>query len=211
MSKVVLFAASLLVVAGVASAGIIDPCNSPVVYTGPGIACYFSCPQGDNNSFLQQGFSFAFTVRDLGGSPIPDIPASDFWLIDCDPTLNLTLCAGSASSAADSATNSAGKTTMRDGTLNAGGCADGLSPVCQGFVLENPGAGCTPYCYAIYVRSPDLDGSLVVNLVDLAMFSSCFPPQPYSKCCDFDCNATINLQDLARFAFHFGPPGHKCN
>jgi hypothetical protein len=59
MSKVVLFAASLLVVAGVASAGIIDPCNSPVVYTGPGIACYFSCPQGDNNSFLQQGFSFA--------------------------------------------------------------------------------------------------------------------------------------------------------
>lgn len=211
MFKVVLFAASLLVVAGVASAGIIDPCGSPVVYTGPGIACYFSCPQGDIDSFSQQGFTFAFTINDLALQPIPDIPASDFWLIDCDPLLDLTLCAGSASSTADSATNSLGKTTMSNGTLNVGGCADGLSPVVQGFVLEDPGAGCNPYCYDIWVRSVDLDGSLVVNLVDLALFSSCFPPQPYDKCCDFDCNATINLQDLARFAFHFGPPGHQCN
>jgi hypothetical protein len=199
------------VVAGIASAGIIDPCNSPVVYNGPLNACYFACPQGDTDSFAQQGHTFAFTVNDLFGAPIPDIPGSDFWLINCDPLANLTLCAGSASSAADSATNSAGKTTMNDGTLNAGGCSDGLSPVVQGFVLEDPLASCTPYCYLIQVRSPDLDGSLLVNLVDLAIFSSCFPPQPYDKCCDFDCNFTVNLQDLARFAFHFGPPGHKCN
>jgi len=213
MSKVVLFAASLLLVAGVASAGIIDPCNSPVVYSGPSPACYFACPQGDTDTFAEQGFTFAFTVNDISGNPIPDIPGSDFWLIDCDPVLDLTLCAGSASSAADSATNSAGQTTMSNGTLNAGGCADGLSPVVQGFILEDAGSTppCEQYCYPIRVRSPDLDGSLVVNLVDLAIFSACFPPQPYDKCCDFDCNATVNLQDLARFAFHFGPPGHKCN
>ncbi|UCH84225.1 MAG: hypothetical protein JSW50_00630 [Candidatus Latescibacterota bacterium] len=210
MSKVVLFAASLLVVAGIASAGIIDPCGSPVDYTGPVIACLFACPQGDGQTYSEAGFTLAFTVNDLGGNPIPDIPASDFWLIDCDPTeLELTLCAGSASSAADSATNSAGQTTMSNGTLNAGGCADGLTPVVQGFLLELA-PQCDPYCFDIRVRTPDLDGNLEINLVDLANFSACFPPQLYDKCCDFDCNATVNLQDLARFAFHFGPPGHKC-
>jgi hypothetical protein len=211
MSKVVLFAASLLVVAGVASAGIIDPCNSPVVYNGPGVACLFVCPQGDTDSFTLQGITFGFTVKDLGGNPIPDIPGTDFYLIDCDPVNDLTLCAGSASSAADSATNSNGQTTMTNGTMSAGGCADGLSVVVQGFVLEDAGNNCDPYCYNIQVRSPDINADLVVNLQDLAIFASCFPPQPYDTCCDFDCNATVNLQDLARFAFHFGPPGHECN
>ena len=211
MSKLLLTATMVLLVAGVASAGIIDPCNSPVVYTGPVVACYFSCPQGDTDTFAEQGFTFSFTINDLLGAPVPDIPGSDFWLVDCDPTGTLVLCGGSASSAADSATNGNGQTTMSNGTLNAGGCTDNLSVVVQGFVLEDPGTGCQPYCYDIWVRSVDLDGSLEVNLVDLAMFSACFPPQPYDKCCDFDCNATVNLQDLARFAFHFGPPGHKCN
>lgn len=213
MSKVVLFAASLLLVAGIASAGIIDPCNSPCVYNGPDPACYFSCPQGDTDTFAEAGFTFAFTVRDLLAAPIPDIPGSDFWLIDCDPVLNLVLCAGSASSAADSATNSAGQTTMSNGTLAAGGCADGLQPVVQGFILEDPATAptCTQYCFNIYVRTPDLNSDLIIGLQDLAAFSGCFPPQPYAKCCDFDCNATVNLQDLATFAFHFGPPGHECN
>jgi len=209
MSKVVLFAASLLVVAGIASAGIIDPCNSPVVYSGPATACLFACPQGDGQTFTEAGFMLSFTVNDLGGAPIPDIPGSDFWLIDCDPALNLALCAGSASSAADSATNGTGQTTMSNGTLAAGGCADGLGPVVQGFVLEE-GVSCTPYCLDIWVRTPDLNGDLIINLVDLGNFSGCFPPLPYNKCCDFDCNATVNLQDLAKFAFHFGPPGHQC-
>jgi hypothetical protein len=215
MSKVVLFAASLLMVAGIASAGIIDPCNSPVVYNGVEPECYFACPQGDTESFEDAGFWWSFIIRDLLGAPIPDIPGSDFWLIDCDPVQDLVLCAGSASSAADSSTNDAGQTSMSNGTLSAGGCADGLSPVCQGFVLEDPANNCDPYCYTILVRSPDLGGpggppDLLVDLIDLAVFAQCFPPQPYDPCCDFDCNATVNLQDLARFAFHFGPPGHSC-
>lgn len=211
MSKLLLVATMMLLVAGVASAGIIDPCNSPVVYNGPAIACLFVCPQGDTDTFANQGFTFGFTINDLGGSPIGNIPGSDFYLIDCDPVLDLTLCAGSASSAADSATNANGQTTMSNGTMSAGGCADGLSVVVQGFILEDPANNCDPYCFNILVRSPDIDGSLVVNLVDLSLFAACFPPLPYDKCCDFDCNATVNLQDLARFAFHFGPPGHECN
>jgi hypothetical protein len=211
MSKVVLYAASLLLVAGIASAGIIDPCGSPVTYNGVEPECYFACPQGDTETFIQAGFSWSIVVNDLVGQPIPDIPASDFWLIDCDPINNLALCGGSASTAADSATNDSGATTMGDATLAAGGCADGLSMVVQGFILgPAPGPGCPAYCWDILVRTPDLDGNLEVNLVDLSIFATCYPPQPYDPCCDFDCSGLVNLQDLARFAFHFGPPGHSC-
>jgi hypothetical protein len=210
MSKVLLFAASLLLVAGIATAGIIDPCGAPVVYTGATPECYFACPQGDTNSFLTEGFWFAFTIKDLLGAPIANIPASDFWMIDCDPVANLVLCAGSASSNADSATNSLGKTTMSLTSMAAGGCVTGLSPVVQGFVLEQPGP-CTPYCFNIKVRSCDFNGDLKVDLVDLSAFAVAYPPNPTGTCGDFDCSGTVGLPDLSKFAFHFGPPGHKCN
>jgi hypothetical protein len=211
MSKLLFVATTLLLVAGVASAGIIDPCNSPATFNGTLPACLFVCPQGDTDSFAVQGFTLSFIINDLGGAPIPDIPGTDFYMIDCDPVLDLTLCAGSASSAADSATNGNGQTTMSNGSMSAGGCADGISVVVQGFILQDPNDNCNDYCWDVKVRSPDINGDLVVNLVDLALFAACFPPQPYDPCCDFDCNATVNLQDLARFAFHFGPPGHQCN
>jgi hypothetical protein len=211
MSKVVLFAASLLLVAGIASAGIIDPCAGDVTYNGSQPTCYFACPQGDTDSFYLQGFWWSFTIVDLVGAPVADIPGTDFWLVDCDVANDLALCAGSASSAADSATNAAGMTTMHDGSLSAGGCANGLSPVVQGFVLQDPGAACADYCFNILVRSPDINGDGVVNLVDLSIFASAYPPNAYSTCSDMNCDAAINLSDLSRFAFHFGPPGHTCN
>jgi hypothetical protein len=211
MSKVVLFAASLLLVAGIASAGIIDPCGPPVIFNGVQPACYFACPAGDTEAFYLQGFWFSFTINDLAAAPVADIPGTDFWLVDCDPINDLALCAGSASSAADSATNALGKTTMSNGSLSAGGWADGLSPVVQGYVLEDPGAGCTAYCFDVAVRSPDISGDGEVGLVDLSIFASAFPPQPFQTRADMDCSGIINIQDLARFAFHFGPPGHKCN
>ena len=211
MSKVVLFAASLLLVAGIVNAGIINPCAGDVVFNGVEPGCYFACPQGDTDAFYQQGFWFEFTIIDLLGAPVPNIPGTDFWLVDCDVLNELALCAGSASCAADSATNSQGKTTMHDGSYSAGGCADGLTPVVQGFQLADPLVGpCDPYCFNISVRSPDLSGDGLVNLVDLSEFAQAYPPQPYDTCADLDCSGLVNLVDLSSFAFHFGPPGHEC-
>jgi hypothetical protein len=209
MSKVVLFAASLLLVAGIATAGIINPCNSPVVYTGATPECFFTCPQGDTPGFLAEGFYFSFTIRDLSGNPVGSIAGTDFWMIDCDPARDLTLCAGSGSSNADSATNSLGKTTMSITSMRSGGCANGLSPVVQGYQLQQA-PSCTPYCFDVKVRSADLTGNLTVDISDLSQFATYFPPNAYNQCGDFDCNGAVNISDLARFAFHFGPPGHKC-
>jgi hypothetical protein len=214
MSKVVFFAASLLLIAGVAFAGIINPCGSPAIPHLTGTPCYFACPQGDTGTLISAGIWIEFTINNTTGQPIPFISGVDFWLIDCDPLKDMTLCAGSASSNADSATNALGKTTMSLTTLAVGGCVTGLSPVVQGIVLQTPGTQpCTTptYCWTIKVRSCDLNGDLLMNSQDVAIFSSHYPPTgTYDTCSDFDCNSTINSQDLARLAFHYGPPGHKC-
>jgi hypothetical protein len=128
----------------------------------------------------------------------------------------MTLCAGSASSGADSATNSLGKTTISLTTLAVGGCANGISPVVQGYVLQRDIPPCTDYCFngtgglaLVRVRSCDTTGNLVVDLGDLAQLAGWFQPN-YNECGDFNCDGQVNLGDLARFAAHFGPPGHKC-
>lgn len=214
MSKVVFFAASLLLVAGVAFAGVINPCGSPVVAHLTGTPCYFACPQGDTGTIIGAGFWLEFTMNNASGNPISGISGVDFWLIDCDATKDMTLCAGSASSNADSSTNAAGKTTMTLTTLAVGGCVTGLSPVVQGVVLQQTGTTpCTTpvYCFNVKVRSCDLNGDLLMNSQDVAIFSSHYPPTgTYDTCSDFDCNSLINSQDLARLAFHYGPPQHKC-
>ena len=218
-------AVSLLAFNGIATAGIVDPCMSysEVLNAGPsgGTCCLFVCPAGDTDSFINQGpggdgWWIRICVLEADGTPTPDVPTSDFWLVDCDPLADLVLCAGSASVAADSITNAQGYTTMAQSVLAGGGCLEGLSVVVRGFVLLDTTTCSTPICHDISVRSPDIDGSggtsdLCVNLVDLAAFSSSYPPQPYDTCCDFDCSGAVLLNDLADFAFHFGPPGHECS
>jgi hypothetical protein len=68
MFKTTLLAASLVLAAGVATAGIIDPCRSTVVFNGSSPECYFACPAGDTDSFIQAGFSFSFRIVDFVGS-----------------------------------------------------------------------------------------------------------------------------------------------
>ena len=200
---------SLLWFPGTAASHGIDPCQSSCELHADVVpAPLFVCPAGDTDAFIEQGFWISITVFDFL-DPIPNIPPFDFWLIDNDPVNDLALCGGSRSSDADSLTNAEGMTTMSQGTLIAGGCADGMALVVQGFVLEEPCG--TWKTLPIQVRSPDIDGSSEVDLMDLSIFASSFPPGPYESCCDFDLNGVVDLVDLSRFARHFGPPGHRCN
>lgn len=219
-----LVAVSLLALHGIASAGIIDPCKSycELLNAGPsgGTCCYFACPQGDTDTFIDsgpspgpatgEGWYIRICVFEEDMTPVPDIPIADFWVVDCDPIDDMVLCAGSASSNADSLTNAQGYTTMSLTTLAAGGCVEGLAVVVQGFVLLDTMTCTMAICHDVEVRSCDINGDLCVDLVDLAIFATGFPPQPYDPCVDFECNGIVDLVDLARFAFHFGPPGHEC-
>jgi hypothetical protein len=185
-----------------------DHCST-ACYCGVTPECYLACPAEDTDSFVENGCYIRFEIKDIHCLPIPGIPASDFWLIDCDPLRDLALCGGSASIDADSATNSNGVTTMSLGALKAGRCAQSLAPVCQGIFLED--GNHVMLCWDIRVRSVDLNGDLVVNLVDLSSFAGYYPPQAYNSSADFDCNGVVGLSDLSRFAQHYGQPGHECS
>ena len=203
----------IVMINGTANAGIIDPCVSYWELHATVTPCpLFVCPQGDTDSFIDQGWWIWICVLDINEVPIPNVPAADFWLVDCDPLNDATLCGCAASSNADSNSNAAGMTTMSLTGLQGGGCADGMALVIQGFVVQDSLTNCaTVFCCPINLRSPDIDGSLGVDLVDLSIFASSFPPNPPDPCCDMNVDGSVGLQDLSLFAFHFGPPGHVCN
>jgi hypothetical protein len=211
-----LVASALLVASGTAFAGVIDACNSTasVVLAGQaGTPVTASvCPSGDAENFGVQGFYISATIEDGLGVGIPGILASDFWLDDCDALNDLiVLCGGSASSNADSLTNSLGKTTMSNTSIAGGDCALGVIVLVQGAILDDPATSCTTkLCLPVYVKSYDLTGDLNITLGDLTTFAQGYPPNAFEVCTDYSGNGTNNLADLATFALHFGPPGHEC-
>jgi hypothetical protein len=184
----------------------VDLCGSSATTNG---GCFRICPAGDWIGLVDIGAEISVTVIN-NGFPVPGISRCDFWLIDCDPLNDLTLCGGSLSSNADFNTDAAGQTTI-SGPTAGGGCADGLSVVVQGIIIPDPTNCLVPLCLPIVVRSADIDGDLLVNLVDLSIFAGSFPPQPYDLCCDFNCDGVVNLVDLGFFANHFmNPQMHVC-
>lgn len=163
------------------------------------------CPAGDAGLLSTP---IMVRVIDPAGAPVPNIPRCDFWLIDCDPLNDMILCVPSVMSTnAATDTDACGDTQML-GPISAGGCADGLSVVVQGQIIQDPLTGCTTdLCLPFAIRSPDINGDLMVSIQDLAIFAQSYPPQPYSQCVDLNGDGTIGLQDLALFAAHFG---HSC-
>jgi hypothetical protein len=225
MSKVVLFAASLLLIAGVASAGVVDPCAQPTIYTysgpAPGPAgteldnCYYACPAGDTPAWILQGHRWDFTIEDNLGSPIMGIPNTDFWHIQAAvdyPLYPIVLCGASNATNADTPTDPNGQTSISLDTYRVGGCTDGLKAVCQGYVMQDPNSipVCQDYVWFVQVRSVDMNGDLLVNVQDLVQFSLYWPPNPYHPCADFNCDESVGVQDLVELSLHYGPPGHFC-
>ena len=205
--------AGLLMSGGVAfaTAGIVDPCQSSwQLNNSGGQEPFIVCPRGDTDSFINQGWSITVIVIDNGGNPFQGIPPADIFVISI-PSNELALCGGSASSNPDAPTNSAGMTTIANSTLVAGGCTSEIAIVVQGFVLQDPQAGCATKVASFEVRSSDVNGSFEADLADLAIFASHYPPNPYGACCDFDFNQIINLVDLSMFAFHMDQQAsHSC-
>jgi len=58
-------------------------------------------------------------------------------------------------------------------------------------------------------KSPDLNADTMVNITDLAIFASAWPPGPYMYCADYNCDGVIAIADLAIFAAHWLHAGPK--
>jgi hypothetical protein len=161
------------------------------------------CPQGDGQSLAEVGATITVQVFTDQCWPPPGFPPEDIFLYGCDAVWT-TLCAPvSQAINADGPTDGNGMTTV-SGTIRAGGYGTGLWVMVRGEMATGvcvPSCA-DPICLPITVVSPDINGDLVVNLVDVALLAGAWPPLPYSPPIDFNGDGVINLLDLSLFAQH---------
>jgi len=168
--------------------------------------CVVTCPQNDGDRFDASGAVITIVLKDFTGTPIPGVPAADFWVIGCSDAL--ALCGGSGSIDADSASNASGITTI-SGVVNAGGCDTGVMVVVQGTILRDPNDCNTHACLPISVISVDYNSDLICDIIDFSIFGPAFPspPEAYDSCLDYNCDGLIDLIDFSIFGAHFL---HQC-
>jgi hypothetical protein len=187
---------SMMPGANVAYSGIVSATNSTA--TTAGAACWLIDPVGQGDRLDALGSVISIVAKDNSNNPIADIPATDFWLIGA--TDAICLCGGSASSNADSVSNSAGETTI-SGALRGGGYDAGVQVVIQSTVVMTGG---NPTVLPLTAVSPDLDCDLAVDSPDFAVFGIEYIKYPGTAVnMDFNCDTLVELIDFTLFAQHF--------
>lgn len=168
------------------------PPNSEVVL--------FNVPDGTGSPFTEARIlegpvdaTIWLTVRDGLGVGIANYPAEDIWL---EVPGMLSPC--TEGTIPDFNTDVYGSTQWEN-PLQAGGWTEG-----QTFVLINGNALEPGFQNESILRhnSPDINGDLQVNLVDLAIFSIDYTGD-YSFRSDFHFDGIIGLQDLAKFSIAY--------
>ena len=183
---------------------LIDPCCSSASSAG---GVLLVCPAGDGPTLSSIGATVSVTVLTCYcGDPLPGIPAEDFW-IQQNNLAPQALCGGYRSSDADGASDLNGQATI-SGSIAAGGYwPDALHVVAQGMAI---GSGCNPdVALSLVLVSPDINGDLVVDILDVASFAEAFSggAGTVDPRVDFDGNGQIDLVDLSLFAHHYY---HRC-
>jgi hypothetical protein len=184
---------------------------SSIVDVDVGPHCWVICPEGDGPPLgamfpLSSNATITVTVRGFNGEPIPNVPASDFWLIGAFG--GLSLCGGHTAINATGPTDANGVTTIAS-AMSGGGCDIGLYVVVQGVVLADPEGCAAPILVDIPTRSPDVDGDGQVVALDFNHFGNAWVPLGgiFNPCVDFNCDGEINIVDFSVFGTHWK---HDC-
>ena len=160
------------------------------------------CPQGDGETLAEAGAVITVQVI-LEGHIVPNLSPVDIWLRGCDDVWTTICPPASQAINADHPSDENGMTTI-SGAIAAGGSVTGLWVIVHNWIATGVSYCLGDFiCLPITVVSPDIDGDLVVGFVDLALFASNWPPQPYSPSRDFNGDGVIDLRDLSLFAQHW--------
>lgn len=140
----------------------------------------------------EQGVVVWVQVRDTEDLPIPNFPYQDMWLDD-NGDLSLSLCQDGA--VADGNTDASGTTTI-SGALFAGGYTPAGTKVwIQGTPVFGDALG-------LRLVSPDINGDLVVDVLDLVRFGAAFGTPDAAA--DFDADGGVGLVDFGILGVHYG-------
>lgn len=191
-----LVAAGILVLGltSLAMAGIPDPDNS-TAQSGSG--CIDITPGGNGPTLGNEGLTISVSVVDAGGLAIPGYPFQDIWWDD-NGNGDLAMCQGG--SVADANTDASGNTTISGSAAGGGWTQAQCRVYLAGVAVLGPAL--TNGLLPLEVNSPDINGDLKVDLVDLGAFAQDFNNPPYDFRSDFTCDGVENLADVGRFAIH---------
>jgi len=184
-----------------ASAGVPDTNNSVASAANCG---RFTIAPGGGETLIEgtNAYTIFVTVNDINGDPVVTLAPTDLWL---DRPGNLVACGGAdAASQADNDTSGDGMTEFT-GTIYGGVSGDAGNGVnCDdtdlyvyalGIVLN----GNNPVCVAF--DSPDLNGDLMVNVIDFGKFAADYNCSVgCDPCHDYNEDGSTGVIDFSIFA-----------
>lgn len=172
-----------------------------MAYSGPETLTLMVAPDGSGRSFDEaflpwgntEDATITLELKNANWEPVANFPREDLWLEAQNG--GLIPCVGGT--IADANTDAFGITWWQNPVLG-GGSSEPLT-----IVLVNGAPIELTTGVNLRFNSPDINGDLVVNLIDVALFSQDFFGA-YDFRADFHRDGIINLQDLATFAQAYG-------
>ena len=178
---------AVLLVAGVAAAGVPSASTSTVERAGqgtppcnPNVAVV--CPAGDLGSVL-----VTVTVRNVYGDPLPSKT------VNCQATpVTGTFCFCPGENPQSGVTDVNGQVFFTFDNFGGSGNLQ-FNADCEGvsFIPSTP----------IYIASPDVNGSCLVDAVDFSVFGTNYM-LPYPPC-DYNCDGIVDAIDFSVFGTHY--------
>ena len=200
MYKKVLIACAglVLLISGIALAGV--PCagTTTVVATGSHVSCAPDatlCPNGDYHTV-----DVTVTVKDCYGTPL----AGQMVTVNASPPGSpFCYCPDGEPVPHDYSDSKIVGPTGSSGVVVAtfdkvGGCGDMVFWATTAGVTAGPSL-------SIYIASPDNNGDCSVDLIDFGNFALAFTTA--DPCSDYNCDGLVDLIDFGNFAQHFT---HHC-
>lgn len=193
-------AASALMVFGAASlatAGIPDETESTATSAS---GCVQVVPNGTGDTLSSKGLTVTVTVRDGNGDPIAAYPFQDVGLADNAGGADVSLCTSGWLSSGN--TNASGVTTITGVGFAGGSTQGGMRATVAGVrIISGPALD-------IDVVSPDMNGDLQVQILDLSSvptgFAARFLNGVYDFQSDYTCDGVENLLDVVEYSFANG-------
>jgi hypothetical protein len=167
---------------------------------GCGQIVMYNVPDGSGSSFTEAGSfdgpvdaTITLYLRSNTGNPIPFYPREDIWLAD---PWGDSYCLGGT--IADHDTDINGETTWVN-PLARGSWDDWF-----GFIVVVSGEPVTNGNLGIIYNSPDINGDLVVNLIDVSLFAEDYFGEGFWFRSDFEYDGVANLADIAKLSQAMG-------
>jgi len=178
----------LLGMASLAMAGIPDATNSTASSAGGTVMI---SPAALGPSLASVGATISVHIEDAAFAPIVGYPFQDMWWDD-NGNGDIALCQGGSN--ADGNTDANGDTTISGPAAGGGWTQSGLQVYMAGTPMAGP-------VLLIDVNSPDINGDLVVNVIDLGDFSIDFGAGVGFRS-DFIFDGVLNIADVGEYALH---------